>query len=340
MFKNIKEKIKKTIRKWITFESFPKLFWFHRALRLAFSSLYNTARNQHEKEIAEEFHNYLSRLSKKERQDLIDNLKKDQPLSGQQEIEQLLFRQEYILRHNLLEQKKLWSEQELEEQRICAGESKKIRKKIKKFHIKTYSSEAFYGLSGLRWLPDHKKTSLENGIFLDIGAYDGDSSLAFYYRFRPEKIYALEPEENNFQRLKENCRILKKDTIIPVKSGVSDKKKKAFLSQEDTNSKIKNNNRGEEIEITTIDNFVEKERIKKVDLIKMDIEGEETNAILGAENTIKKNKPILAISIYHRPEDFFKIKSELEKLVPEYKFIIKKANPFSLTHEIMLLAYV
>jgi len=65
----------------------------------------------------------------------------------------------------------------------------------------------------------------------------------------------------------------------------------------------------------------------------------ETKALIGAVETIKEFEPVLAISIYHNPEDFFLIKPWLEKICPSYKFIIKKANPFSLSHEVMLLAY-
>jgi hypothetical protein len=72
----------------------------------------------------------------------------------------------------------------------------------------------------------------------------------------------------------------------------------------------------------------------------MDIEGEETNALLGAKKTIIEHKPILAISIYHNPKDFFEIKPWLEEIVPEYKFIVRKANPCSFVFELMLIAYV
>jgi hypothetical protein len=60
----------------------------------------------------------------------------------------------------------------------------------------------------------------------------------------------------------------------------------------------------------------------------MDIEGYELDALKGAERLIKKNKPKLAISIYHKPEDFFEIPLLLKRFVPEYKIYIKHHAPF------------
>ena len=59
---------------------------------------------------------------------------------------------------------------------------------------------------------------------------------------------------------------------------------------------------------------------KPVTLIKMDIEGAELNALHGAENILRTQKPQLAISLYHKPEDLWQIPQYLTSVVPEYRF--------------------
>ena len=60
-----------------------------------------------------------------------------------------------------------------------------------------------------------------------------------------------------------------------------------------------------EVETKTIDDYLPEN--EKVTLIKMDIEGAEYEALKGAEKTIKKYQPRLAISIYHNPDDYWRI---------------------------------
>ena len=55
----------------------------------------------------------------------------------------------------------------------------------------------------------------------------------------------------------------------------------------------------------------------------MDIEGAEMKAIKGAEASIKKYKPKLAICIYHKPLDIVEIPLLLKEIVPEYKIFIR-----------------
>ena len=74
------------------------------------------------------------------------------------------------------------------------------------------------------------------------------------------------------------------------------------------------------IPTSTIDKMVAEGKIEKVDFISMDIEGAEIEAIKGAENTLKKFKPKLAISLYHRPSDFKTIAEYIKGLNLGYKF--------------------
>jgi len=73
---------------------------------------------------------------------------------------------------------------------------------------------------------------------------------------------------------------------------------------------------------TTIDSIVAANNVPRIDFIKMDIEGSELGALNGAEAAIRRWRPKLAISLYHRPEDFFSIPLWIEGLALGYKLYL------------------
>ena len=62
---------------------------------------------------------------------------------------------------------------------------------------------------------------------------------------------------------------------------------------------------------------------KKATLIKYDVEGSEEQALLGSAETIKKYKPRLIVSLYHRTEDMVKLPLLVHKLNPSYKMYLR-----------------
>ena len=79
-----------------------------------------------------------------------------------------------------------------------------------------------------------------------------------------------------------------------------------------------------EIQTVTLDQVIDKET---VGFIKMDIEGAEWGALHGAEKTILRDKPLLAICVYHIPGDTLAIMDYLAELVPEYRFWLRHYGP-------------
>ncbi len=78
---------------------------------------------------------------------------------------------------------------------------------------------------------------------------------------------------------------------------------------------------------------------KKIDLIKLDVEDFEYEAILGAKNIIKKIKPILFVSLYHSGKNFFEVPKTIKKIRPDYKFEVIKYQNLSPYIETTLIAY-
>jgi len=77
-----------------------------------------------------------------------------------------------------------------------------------------------------------------------------------------------------------------------------------------------------QVTTVTIDDFVREEKVPRVDFIKMDIEGAELKALKGAEETIRRFRPKLAISVYHREDDLIEIPKYLNSLELAYEFYL------------------
>jgi hypothetical protein len=91
------------------------------------------------------------------------------------------------------------------------------------------------------------------------------------------------------------------------------------------------NQGGQKINVKTIDSL----QLDRLSFIKMDIEGAEINALKGAKMTILRDKPKLAICIYHSNDDMLQIPEFLFSLAPDYKFFIRQ---YDLNREIVLYA--
>jgi FkbM family methyltransferase len=76
-------------------------------------------------------------------------------------------------------------------------------------------------------------------------------------------------------------------------------------------------------ETITIDETLEALDLDRVNFIKMDIEGAELEALKGAEASIRRHRPKLAISLYHRPEDFTEIPRYIDSLDLGYRFYLE-----------------
>ena len=193
------------------------------------------------------------------------------------------------------------------------------------------------------WLIPEINHNLWGKSIIDCGAYIGDSAIMFFHEIKwIDKLYAFEPMTENIELLNQTIEMNKlHGKIIPVQKWVGDKTEKMTITKIHSGSSIVNDRNlenKEEIEITTIDDFVDENNIN-VWLIKRDIEWYELESIKWAEQTIKKYKPILLISIYHTGKDFFEIKPILENWDLWYKFKVLHTSYLHPYAETMLVAY-
>jgi hypothetical protein len=76
---------------------------------------------------------------------------------------------------------------------------------------------------------------------------------------------------------------------------------------------------GLRVALTTIDNLADEFKLDRVDFIKMDIEGAEVDALLGAHDTLSKYRPRLAVAGYHNREDSETIPRAVYQAATDYQ---------------------
>jgi FkbM family methyltransferase len=147
-------------------------------------------------------------------------------------------------------------------------------------------------------------------------------------------VVAIEPAPENVECLKRNFRAeIKSGRVIVLEKGVWDKETELSfqvvdgISEGDTfvmHPEIK----GIKVPVTTIDLIVKEMGLKRVDFIKMDIEGSEQNALRGAAQTLKAYKPHLSVSGYHLPNDNVEIPRIVRTINAQYKMKCEKCVSF------------
>ena len=155
--------------------------------------------------------------------------------------------------------------------------------------------------------------------FVDCGAYDGDTIRDFQQRTgnKFESIRAFELNTNNFTALRKS--IPYSGNIHPYNFGVSDKAEEITYQVSDSPATKIGEGKGKGV-LTVLDNILYGE---KVTMIKMDIEGYELKALMGAKQIIKEQKPKLAICAYHTFSHLWEIPLLIKSLNPDYKIYLR-----------------
>lgn len=211
------------------------------------------------------------------------------------------------------------------------------------FPIDIISAHVLFSDCGVPYIKN--KTKIKKKDIIDAGAYVGDSSIVLS-KYTLGKVYAFEPVSDTYNLLQKTISLNKNtDNIVPVKKALSSKTGKKYISISDgllnakTTNDIDKNKDYEVVDTITVDEFVEKNNLK-IGLIKTDVEGDEQALLNGAQKTIKEQKPVLIISIYHSPDDFFHIKTLIESWNLGYKFKIIRTSPVNIICETVLIAEV
>ncbi|MGL4943644.1 MAG: FkbM family methyltransferase [Thermoguttaceae bacterium] len=223
------------------------------------------------------------------------------------------------------------------------------------YHIKgiTYSLDGHMATGfGVDYFPPEVQRQIVGKDVIDGGGCCGDSAMILS-EYAPRHVYSFEPNPESIPAmvsvLDDNAVVLgerrQKISVVPFALGKTKGKIEIRTSgmfdggTTTTTRGVFDGMKTYNCDVTALDDYV-REKNLNVGLIKLDIEGAEYDAICGAIETIRSQKPLLIISIYHTAKDFLEIKPLIEKLNIGYKFFVRHLHIDNHYGEYCLFGYV
>lgn len=161
---------------------------------------------------------------------------------------------------------------------------------------------------------------------IDAGAYNGDTAREMKEYFPSLKeIVAIEPDRKTFKKLARYSEAEEKISIKTVNAAVwSEDVGGRFFSSGNRNSTAvataSFEHSEDEIDMVKIDSLAK----EKIDYIKYDVEGAESEALWGSYSTILRDYPTLLISLYHRSRDIFSLINMVKERYPSYRLYLRR----------------
>lgn len=166
-----------------------------------------------------------------------------------------------------------------------------------------------------------KEVLTKDSVFMDIGANVGAYLYTLEHHLKPENIFAFEPNQQLFRRLKRlfpkvnlfSLALSDISTVAEFKIPVINGEKVHTRGTLQTSIKEKNEEKTilQKVEVKPLDNL--NLNLKKLDFIKIDVEGNEMQTLRGARKTIEQYKPILMVEMEqrHHQENLWTLISEI-----------------------------
>ncbi|MBP5222809.1 MAG: FkbM family methyltransferase [Lachnospiraceae bacterium] len=183
---------------------------------------------------------------------------------------------------------------------------------------------------------DILKEPMPDGVFVDCGAYDGDTALDFLNSFSGcRKMYLYEMVPSCIRKAQENLKDY--DNIVYRNVGVGSREQvgttvkiQDFVG---TSASIQSDNTaynplltGRDVQEEPVDiplAALDEDITEPITFLKMDIEGSEINALLGAKEHIVNDKPRLAVCTYHNYSHLWQAMQTIRQLRPDYRFYLR-----------------
>ena len=176
-----------------------------------------------------------------------------------------------------------------------------------------------------QYFPDDLYTNNPDEVFVDCGAFDGDTLKNFLAKQNNQfsYYYGFEPDPVNFGKLRDYVAQLPGELSSKIsvgQYGVSDTRKTLKFSSDGNMQSAISENGNISVDCISIDEYITNH---KVSFIKLDVEGAEPDVISGAKKTIKNNLPVIAISVYHQYNHLWTLPLAIKHLSDDYEFYLR-----------------
>jgi len=150
--------------------------------------------------------------------------------------------------------------------------------------------------------------------FVDGGAFDGDTLRDARWKFA--EVLAIEPDPVSATILRATCKktIEVRQVLLGNAPGI------ARFDGSGTMASVRTEDAKLEVPVMTLDNLTSE---KSPTFIKLDIEGDELIALQGGVRMLKRTQPVVAVCVYHRPEDLWTIPLFLHETLPAHQLFLR-----------------
>jgi FkbM family methyltransferase len=176
-----------------------------------------------------------------------------------------------------------------------------------------------------QYFPDDIFDLSPEEIFLDCGAFDGDTIREFLQRQGPffNSIIAFEPDPVNFENLQRYISSLAspiREKVICLPLAVGARKEKLRFEANGTIASVVTKTGNLEVDCIALDEFMGNQFPT---YIKIDIEGAEIDALNGARKLLQKAHPALAICVYHKPDHLWHIPLFIKGISHDFRLFLR-----------------